>query len=213
MDFAQKMAAAAGAIGAVAKDKTNSFHRYDYTSATAIQARVQRALSANGLYISGCSFAPEGELDGKRAVLRCTLTVSDGTGTATAEGFGAGEDKLDKAPMKAQTASYKYALCALFCIGMGDDPEADHEADKRANEAPRENGGGDDKAWFRKHVAPRLAQWQKDAAEVASDKVAMGILRGQVEAWASESGIRQRGEGLRAHVAKTLADMGVQVAV
>lgn len=132
--FAAKLSAALDAIGMVGKDGKNTFHGYAYTSAAAVQRAVQRALSEHGLYISSRSeivesaqYVTKSNVHGVRITMKTTVTVSDGVDSATGEGYGCGQDTEDKGPMKAQTASYKYALCALFCIGMGDDPEADDD--------------------------------------------------------------------------------------
>jgi len=132
--FADRLSAVLEDVGMVGKDGHNAFHRYDYTSAAAVQRSVQRALSKHGLYIESDSmivaeeeYETKNKAIGKRITMRTKITASDGHTHASGTGFGCGQDTEDKAPMKAQTASYKYALCALFCIGMGDDPEVHDE--------------------------------------------------------------------------------------
>ena len=140
--FAERLSAALDDIGMVGKDGRNDFHRYDYTSAAAVQRAVQKALSKHGLFLSSTTeivgtadYETKEKKPGERITMRTTITVSDGDESASGVGFGCGQDTEDKAPMKAQTASYKYALCALFCIGMGDDPEVHDERNEPATKA------------------------------------------------------------------------------
>lgn len=130
--FAAKMAKAAAAVGGVLHDARNDFHKYEYTSSEAVKGRVQRALAQHELCISEATAEAVGDITGKSAVIRYRVTVSDGNSSASAEAFGAGVDATDKAPMKACTAAFKYALVALFCIPMGEDPEADSAPDRDA---------------------------------------------------------------------------------
>jgi hypothetical protein len=122
-------------IGAVGKDGKNQDQRYEYTSAAAVMAAAQKALARHGLRISSTSaitdvarYTTKAGNEGTRVTMRTTVTISDGEQSISADGWGCGQDTQDKAPMKAQTASYKYALSAALCIGFGDDPEADEEA-------------------------------------------------------------------------------------
>ena len=51
-------------------------------------------------------------------------------------GLGNGQDSGDKAVMKAETASIKYAYMMTFNISTGDDPEADIRTDQFMEETP-----------------------------------------------------------------------------
>lgn len=132
-------------IGAVGKDGKNQHQQYEYTSAAAVMAAAQKALARHGLRISSTSAITDTARystkngEGTRVTMRTTVTISDGEQSISADGWGCGQDTQDKAPMKAQTASYKYALSAALCIGFGDDPEADEEANDGGPkaEAPR----------------------------------------------------------------------------
>ena len=53
-------------------------------------------------------------------------------------GLGNGQDSGDKAVMKAETASIKYAYMMAFNISTGDDPEADVRTDQFMAETPNE---------------------------------------------------------------------------
>ena len=63
------------------------------------------------------------------AVVKTTLYFTDGYFIAKAEGLGSGIDSGDKAVMKGNTASMKYACSGKFLISWGDDPEANGQDD------------------------------------------------------------------------------------
>lgn len=145
--FSEKVAACMADVGPVGKDGRNNDQRYDYTSAAAVAAAVQKAMARHGLYVASSTSVIEHRAEyqtkagtaGTRITMRTTVTIADGSGAELhADGWGSGQDTQDKAVMKAQTASYKYALSAAFVIGFGDDPEADEEVDSGSKaEAPR----------------------------------------------------------------------------
>lgn len=128
--FAEKMAHVSREAGHVQKDAVNTFHKYRYATADAVLSKVRQAMLEVGLYFH--SVDSEVSWQGDVCVVRKTVTVTDGTTHATASAHGAGTDKGDKAPMKAETAAYKYAVAHLFGISWSDDPEADPETDRPA---------------------------------------------------------------------------------
>jgi hypothetical protein len=154
----EKVAAAMGEIGAVEHDANNTYQNYSYTSAAAVLAKAQRALSKQGVAISSKidiidneRLQTKGQGSKQSITVMCTVTLSDGSGeTLTASAPGCGMDNGDKAPMKATTAAYKYALATALCIGLGSDPEADSSTDSDPVQQPqqqrsgngRQNGGG-----------------------------------------------------------------------
>lgn len=139
MSLAKKMAAVAAACNYVQKTGRNDFHKYRYATAADVLAKVNEALVEQGV----CSTVdPEvlSEQDnaGNRTVtvkVRLTLHDSESDETLVTAGIGCGQDKGDKAVMKAQTAAIKYAWMLALNISTGDDPEADEDTDKR-NHAP-----------------------------------------------------------------------------
>lgn len=148
--FAEKMTACMSELGAIAKDGYNESQRYKFTSAVAVQSKAQKALSREGLYFKKVEyterrFEPVGftarsGVEHARVTVDCWIIVTDGKDTAEARAGGAGADPGDKFVAKAQTMAFKYALSALFCAGLGDDPEADVGTDEAANNpqpAPR----------------------------------------------------------------------------
>ena len=131
-DLVTRVCAVMADIGAIAKDKTNTFHHYGYVSAEALRAKVQKAC-AKHLLILRLTFDHE-DVSPTSSMMKCTCAVSvDGTTwVVLGEGWGAGIDKTEKSPMKANTAAAKYALANSFCIPLGEDPEADAETDASA---------------------------------------------------------------------------------
>lgn len=140
MMLSQKLSEVMGEVGYVKKDATNAFQHYKYASAEAVLKKVNAALSERGIAVSTQAellHYDKTEAGGKEtmhAVVRLSLTFTDGEETLTAQGLGEGSDKGDKATMKADTAALKYALANAFMISWGDDPEADVSTDKRAAE-------------------------------------------------------------------------------
>ena len=139
-----KLAEVAAEVGHIGKDGRNEFHRYSFTSAAAVMAKVNPALSSRGI---ACAATPEivevREVATKSGsqnmyVVRVSLEFTDGaTGqTMTTSGLGSGLDAGDKAIMKAQTAAHKYALKLAFSIDFGDDPEADSKTDREVGGQP-----------------------------------------------------------------------------
>lgn len=139
-----KLAEVAAEVGHIGKDGRNEFHRYSFTSAAAVMAKVNPALSSRGI---ACAATPEivevREVATKSGsqnmyVVRVSLEFTDGaTGqTMTTSGLGSGLDAGDKAIMKAQTAAHKYALKLAFSIDFGDDPEADSKTDRDVGGQP-----------------------------------------------------------------------------
>lgn len=130
MMLVDKLAEVMSEVGYVQKDAENAFHHYKYASAEAVLKKVNAALSSRGIAVS-----TQAELlhyEEGHAVVRLSLTFTDGDESLTAQGLGEGSDKGDKAVMKANTAALKYAVANAFMISWGDDPEADTTTDIRA---------------------------------------------------------------------------------
>lgn len=135
--LAEKLARVSLACRHIEKDGTNAFHRYQYTSAAAVNARVNVHLAAEGLAIVDTDpsiISDVGTGKDRVVTVKVVIVVCDAeTGErAVFRGIGSGQDAGDKASMKAETAAAKYAWLLGLCIAMGDDPEADEETDKRA---------------------------------------------------------------------------------
>jgi hypothetical protein len=122
-------------VGAISKDKKNDFHKYDYVSAEALRAKVQKACAKHGLILQ-LTYSHE-QVGAHETILKahCSASTDGQTWVLLGEGWGAGLDKTEKSPMKACTAAAKYALANAFCIALGEDPEADASVDRDAASA------------------------------------------------------------------------------
>lgn len=139
------------------KDKRNDFHKYNYTSAESLFAKVNEELTKAGLYIRGTkaelveSNVATNVKGGseKYAVVKATITIGDIDSDETVEfvGLGSGQDAGDKAVMKGNTAAFKYAWLGGLCIAMADDPEKDNNtfAYSTLKQEAKSNGNGDNK--------------------------------------------------------------------
>lgn len=142
-DLIQKLAEIASAVGYVQKDASNDHHGYRYASAEAVLRKVNAECSKRGVAVSTASELlryEEFTAGGKpkmRAVVKLTVTFTDGSQSLKAEGLGEGADSGDKAVLKANTSALKYALAGAFLISWGDDPEADSSTDADAAEPRR----------------------------------------------------------------------------
>lgn len=133
--LAKKVLAMEADCGYVQKDKKNPQQNYKYASAEAVLKKVSAAAVEHGVAsypryeILSDEVVEVGQNKTRMRLVtaRCVLHLVDSeTGYGRdAEGLGSGSDTLDKASMKAQTASHKYAWMGLLNISTGDDPEAD----------------------------------------------------------------------------------------
>ena len=129
----------------IQKSGFNEFHRYKFATAADVLERVNSSLVKNNV----CSIVNAELIDMKDttnqngktehiAYVKTTVTLIDADSgeSLTCVGLGSGADVGDKAVMKAQTASLKYAYMMTLAIATGDDPEADAETDIRNSPHP-----------------------------------------------------------------------------
>lgn len=136
----EKLAEVMAEIAYVQKGSTNDHHGYSYASAEAVLRKFNAALSSRGLALSTQSellHYGAGASGKPSAVVRLTITVTDGKDAMSGQGIGEGTDKGDKSVMKANTAAMKYAVASMFAISWGDDPEADPGTDRDAADRPQ----------------------------------------------------------------------------
>ena len=122
----------------VKKDARNEAQKYNYASAAAILEKVNASLVKNGIVTTtevDIISSEREQSNGKAShyvVVKTKITLMDieTKDTMTTYGMGGGLDYGDKAIMKAQTASLKYAWMNCLNISTGDDPEADESIDK-----------------------------------------------------------------------------------
>ncbi len=127
---AARLAAVLAALGPVEKTGKNSHFRYAYHSIDDITGAVRSGLGAEGVAVGTKidHFEIEEYDKGRRAtvVLTVTFRCSETDEEMTTQGIGQGEDKNDKAFLKAQTAAFKYAIRHAFLISEGGhDPDRD----------------------------------------------------------------------------------------
>lgn len=132
----------------VAKTGINDFHGYKYATAADVLEKVGAALAKHKVVAITnpelVRFEKTVNSKGKEenlATVKTTLQLVDPESGETIEacGWGSGQDIGDKAVMKAQTASLKYAWMLLLQISTGDDPEADAGVDERMGGNPQNN--------------------------------------------------------------------------
>lgn len=146
----------------IQKQGTNTFHKYKYAMAADVLEKVNAALVENGL-----ATVSEPELIDMREVTtssgkterlatvktKITIIDSESGETISAVGLGSGQDAGDKAIMKAETASQKYAWMMTLMIATGDDPEADQSVDECAEEKPKKQQNSLDTIKKQYHVS------------------------------------------------------------
>lgn len=137
-------------VSHVQKNGTNEFHKYQYATAADVLEKVNEALCKNKI----CSVAKaslisldhvtnaKGNQEHLATVqMNIRLIDSESGEYIDIAGLGNGQDSGDKAVMKAETASIKYAYMMTFNISTGDDPEADIRTDQfmaeTSNEPPK----------------------------------------------------------------------------
>ena len=147
-NIAAKLVKVMKTCGYIQKQGKNTFHNYKYAMAADVLEKVNAALVENGL-----ATISEPELidlrdvttsSGKTehlATVKTKITIIDSESgeSISAVGLGSGQDAGDKAVMKAETASQKYAWMMTLMIATGDDPEADATVDERTAEKPKVN--------------------------------------------------------------------------
>lgn len=135
MSLADRILGVMADVGSVSKDGKNEFHQYRYVSSEHLRSRVQKSCVKHGLILR-LTYPEIAGVSATSATVMCRCEASeDGvTWVTLGEGWGSGNDKGDKGPMKANSAAAKYALANAFCIALGDDPEADAATDRNADQ-------------------------------------------------------------------------------
>lgn len=133
-------------VAHVQKNGTNEFHRYQYATAADVLEKVNDALVKSKI----CTIANAQLISLENVVnakgnhehlatvqMHIRMIDSESGEYVDISGLGNGQDSGDKAVMKAETASIKYAYMMAFNISTGDDPEADVCTDQFASETPQ----------------------------------------------------------------------------
>jgi hypothetical protein len=136
-----RMLAVMADIGAVGKDRTNTFHKYAFRGIDDMYNAVQPAMVKNGIYCTPRLVDKAVErvtTQENKPAVHAILTVDhhffapDGS-TVVTRTVGEAIDTGDKACNKAMSAAYKYALMETFCIpteGDNDTENHSHELGK-----------------------------------------------------------------------------------
>lgn len=128
-----KVAKMAALCARIPKAGFNAFHKYSYATASDVLARVNEAMEEVGVCSTVAVEIIKEQGDTVTVRVRLTIHDADSPSFLVTEGIGSGQDKGDKAVMKAQTAALKYAWMMALNISTCDDPEADESTDRRAN--------------------------------------------------------------------------------
>jgi hypothetical protein len=142
-----KIVEAAAAVGEVAKDGRNAFHKYDYSSIEAVVKAVRLELLSRGVLISPSldhvetrtRATREGESVITTAYVVFTVFDAETGEQLQIQWAGQGDDPADKGLSKAITDARKTFLLVLLNLARGDDTEADDATDQRS--AGANNGG------------------------------------------------------------------------
>lgn len=115
-------------VGYVKGTGWNTAQKYSFTSDADLVAPLQTAMSNHGLMICPAAVdlkeGPREGGSGRLAVAIVTYALRHVDGEViTIQAPGCGFDSLDKAPYKAMTGAFKYALRQTFVIPTGDDAE------------------------------------------------------------------------------------------
>lgn len=126
-----KLAEAIAEVEHVAKDGTNEFHKYRYTSAEEVYRELRDPLLKRGLVFVPSVIESQNGGDSILARYRMRIIDAESGEALEAEWLGEGQDKGDKAPYKAATGACKTFLRHLFMLPADDDPEADASTDRK----------------------------------------------------------------------------------
>lgn len=162
----QKLVEIGKRVGYIEKDGTNAFHKYDFTSHSAVVRSIYPLLWEYGIYVSSTTCQPthvSPDLSNVIVFSGVTLTDAETKESVNYSSLGQGSDKGDKAVMKANTAANKYVWQAALGLAWGDDPEADATVDERAHGKPAAK-----KKSSRKKAPPKKSKEQTVDAIVAS---------------------------------------------
>jgi hypothetical protein len=129
-----KLLAIMSDVNYIQKDKTNSFHKYNYASEAAIKEKLHAVLVKHRVLFLPYKTEMEERVTGlgkdqKEALTTIKLYYRfvdvDSGETHEGELHGVGSDAMDKGIYKAVTGAIKYILTGTFLIATGDDPEAE----------------------------------------------------------------------------------------
>lgn len=116
-------------VNFIEKDKTNTFHGYDYASEQAIKEALHTSMVSKKVLFTLSAQNLRRTASGEKGSTITDIDFEYGfydieSGEVFKGMFvGTGEDKLDKGTYKAITGALKYILTSTFLIPTGEDPE------------------------------------------------------------------------------------------
>ena len=121
--FAERVGLMYERFSHVAKGGTNKHFKYRFVREADLKRVLSQALRDVGMVLSALECTYEG--DGKAGVGKVTITIMDPASShvLVLGGCGGGADSSDKAPQKAMTAAFKYALLNGMVVATGDDDD------------------------------------------------------------------------------------------
>ena len=129
-----KLSEILGEIDRVPKRGRNEFHKYDYVMESDLVEAVRQKLAERHVFLLSSVEELRREDTLTEAKIRFTFLDGDTGESLSFYYFGQGDDKGDKGAYKAYTGALKYAIMKNFLVPTGDDPEADPDTDRRAQE-------------------------------------------------------------------------------
>lgn len=129
-----KLSEILGEVDRVPKRGRNEFHKYDYVMESDLVEAVRQKLAERNIFLLSSVEELRREDTLTEARIKFTFLDGDSGESLSFYYFGQGDDKGDKGAYKAYTGALKYAIMKNFLVPTGDDPEADTETDRRANE-------------------------------------------------------------------------------
>ena len=141
LSLVQKLAAIRRNIPNIEKKGRNEHFKYDFMRAEDVAGEIGDELARHNIVLGRENGHVEIHKLEKSllAVVTCDWVFVDGDSgeRLVAWGLGSGEDRSDKACLKANTASLKYALTQTLCMRVGHaDPETDDASDGKPPQQP-----------------------------------------------------------------------------
>jgi hypothetical protein len=124
----QRIHAVMTEIGTIAKNGTNTFHKYKYASEADYVQALRPLLSKHGLVVIPNIYSEGLQINGDitTAVVQFNIVnVDDPKDFVQTSVLGQGQDKGDKGVYKLMTGAKKYFAALTFMVATGDDPEKD----------------------------------------------------------------------------------------
>lgn len=139
-------AAASRMIQNAKKSGVNTFDKYRYANLEDYLAAVKQPLADNGLIlyaemVGKPQFAERTTAKGNqetvcRVLVRTFVVHAESGGKVSADTWGEGQDRMDKAIYKAITGARKYGVAMLFGIYTTDDAEETRPPERKGSERP-----------------------------------------------------------------------------